>query len=210
MRFAKTGPARFIPHIDFMEIIKRALRIARAPVSFSQGFNKRERISAGFPLPVGIESVCELCDCDLYEEADPVALAAAMNSALPEGIMCAGARVLEERESLMTVTAAMEFRVQVSDGSLMEAVGRSIEKKADPVKETKGGMKRVEFNRVVLGHAMDGAFLNLVLSAGDDASMRIDHVLLFLAGTGYDDFFKFSVVKTRQYRREGDKLLDLQ
>ena len=210
MRFAKTGPARFIPHIDFMEIIKRALRIARAPVSFTQGFNKRERISAGFPLPVGIESVCELCDCDLYEEANPVALAAAMNAALPEGIACAGARVMEERESLMTGTAAMEFSVHARDGSLMEAVCRGLEKKADLVKETKGGVKQVEFGRAVLRHAVDGDLLRLVLSAGEEASMRIDHVLLSLAGAVYDDFFKFSVVKTRQYRREGAELLELE
>jgi hypothetical protein len=36
-----------VPHIDFIGIVKRSLRMAGVPVSFSQGFNKRERIAAG-------------------------------------------------------------------------------------------------------------------------------------------------------------------
>ena len=51
IQFAKRGDARYIPHLDFMEIIKRVLRM-RACLLRCAGFNKRERISMGFPLPL--------------------------------------------------------------------------------------------------------------------------------------------------------------
>ncbi len=38
--------------------------MAGLPVSFSQGFNKRERIAGGYPLPLGVESNCEMLDVD--------------------------------------------------------------------------------------------------------------------------------------------------
>ena len=85
LRLAKTGMMRFIPHIDFMEIVKRALRMADAPVAMTQGFNKRERMSAGFPLPLGIESEAELVDIELFDDIDDGFLER-LNARLPGGI----------------------------------------------------------------------------------------------------------------------------
>ena len=42
--------------------------MADAPVAMTQGFNKRERMSAGFPLPLGIESEAELVDIELFDD----------------------------------------------------------------------------------------------------------------------------------------------
>ena len=66
--FSKKGRARYISHLDLVEIIKRAFNIAGLPVCYSRGFNKRAHIGGGFPLPLGIESECEVFDCDLYSE----------------------------------------------------------------------------------------------------------------------------------------------
>lgn len=70
LRFYKIGGTRFISHLDFIEVLKRSFSMIKLPVSYTQGFNKRERFSAGFPLPVGIESLSELCDVDLYEDLE--------------------------------------------------------------------------------------------------------------------------------------------
>ena len=48
--FSKAGTARFIPHLDLMEIVKRAMRMSDFPMAFTQGFNKREKISAGYRI----------------------------------------------------------------------------------------------------------------------------------------------------------------
>jgi len=83
---AKTGKARFLGHLEFMTVIHRAVRRARLPVRFSEGFHPAPRISFGDALPTGIESLAEIIDIELVEALSPETVAALLNRELPEGI----------------------------------------------------------------------------------------------------------------------------
>jgi radical SAM-linked protein len=211
VRFAKKGTAKFIPHIDFMEIIKKALRMARVPVSFTQGFNKRERISLGYPLPLGVESLAELCDIDLYEEFLPdESFLPLLGGLLPEGIEAVRARPVEGKESLMGATVAAEYRVTADGPGLLEAMERNLGSWKEFSKETKGGEKKLESERVIREHSLEGGALRLVLPVGCEEAMRIDQVVLQLAGAPHGEWYRFRAVKVRQFRREGDSLAEIE
>jgi len=205
VRFVKTGMMRFISHIEFMEVVKRALRIADAPVAMTRGFNKRERVSAGFPTPLGIESESELVDVDLFEPA-PVDIIARVNAGLPDGISAASVRVLEGKESIMAETAAIEYRV-TADEVLIKKMSASLDARIAFVKKTKKSEKEVPFDRVVHSHDVGGAGSLLIrLFSGSEDSVRIDEVARALAGSGEDALRGLKIAKTAQYRGAEGKL----
>jgi len=200
LRLAKTGMMRFVPHNDFMEIVKRALRMADAPVAMTQGFNKRERMSAGFPLPLGIESEAELLDIELFEDVGEGFLDR-VNARLPEGMTAAGVRALDEWVSLMALTGVVEYRV-TAPAEIMRAVAGSLAAGVGFVKRTGRAEKRFSFEEVVHSHevADDGAVL-LRLFTGSEQSVRADDAVRLLAGIEGPLPVEVRIVKTAQYRK---------
>lgn len=203
VRFAKTGLARFIPHIDFMEVVKRSLRMAEMPVAMTQGFNKRERISAGFPTPVGVESEAELVDIELYGPAGGECLAR-INASLPADISAEELRAVSDRVSLMAQTRVIEYRVTASAGSGFLANGLAA--RPDFIKHGKRSERVVPFSKVFHSHdAGDDDSIILRLNAGSEDSARIDDVVKTLLGV---DVLPGDtrIVKICQYRIVDGKL----
>jgi radical SAM family uncharacterized protein/radical SAM-linked protein len=199
IRFYKTGMMRFIPHIDFMEIVKRALRMADAPVSISQGFNKRERISAGFPTPLGIESEAELIDVELFDdvtESFPVKLGAG----LPDGIGVAGVRAIDEHSSLMAVTDVIEYRVTVASESMRLVIRGGLASKPEFRKHSKKHERSVQYDKAIhsIEFQNDGSLI-IRLYAGSEDSVRADDVLRIVAGIEDLHLHGIRIVKTAQY-----------
>jgi radical SAM-linked protein len=85
-RFIKKGDARFLGHLEMVDVFVRAARRAAIPMQFSEGFHPLPRISFTNPLPVGTESLAEYMDLDLgrYMKADE--FQERFNRELPDGL----------------------------------------------------------------------------------------------------------------------------
>ncbi|MBL8111484.1 MAG: TIGR03960 family B12-binding radical SAM protein [Acidobacteria bacterium] len=83
--FSKLGDARYLSHRNTMDVLERALRAARVPVRYTEGFNPHIRLSMGPALPLGQESEHELFDMDVLEAITPEHQEA-VNARLPDGI----------------------------------------------------------------------------------------------------------------------------
>lgn len=198
IRFTKTGMMRFIAHIDFMEIVKRALRMADAPVAMTRGFNKRERVSAGFPTPLGIESESELVDVDVYEGA-PADLAARLNDGLPEGISAAELRAVNDKDSIMAGTGVVEYRIAAGEG-LIKRMSDALAAGNGFIKKGKKVEREAPFEKVVHSHDIEGAGTVLIrLFAGSENAVRIDDVVRTLLGLPEGGLRGVRIVKTAQY-----------
>ena len=86
LRFSKTGRAVYISHLDLMHTMQRALSRAGYELKYSEGFNPHPQISIALPLSVGAESVCEIMDFRLRQDADPKEIPARLTAVMPEGI----------------------------------------------------------------------------------------------------------------------------
>lgn len=86
MELSKRGPLRFLSHLDWARAMDRAVRRARLPVAYSEGFHPHAKISFGPPLPVGMEGLRELCLLDLSRHAPAGDLARALGQELPPGM----------------------------------------------------------------------------------------------------------------------------
>jgi len=209
LRFSKLGNARFIPQIDFIEIIKRSLRMTDIPVSFTQGYNKRERISMGYPLSVGIESISELCEVNLYDDIEIDKIQDDMNIRLPKGIRVVDTRFFDKTESIMSITVAMGFSIDVRDDAFFRNCIRNLESGISFMKETKKRSKRVGFDDVIIDYSIKDKKIDMKIGVGSENSMRIDNIMLGLAEVNYDMFYKFRVLKVCQYRRINDELVEI-
>ena len=86
LRFSKTGRAVYISHLDLMHTMQRAVSRAGYELKYSEGFNPHPQISIALPLSVGAESVCEIMDFRLRQDADIKEIPARLTAVMPEGI----------------------------------------------------------------------------------------------------------------------------
>ncbi len=84
---SKGGPARFISHLDLARALERALNRAALPVAYSQGFNRRPRLSLAAALPLGYTSAAEVADVWLTEAVEPEVFQARLMARMAPGIV---------------------------------------------------------------------------------------------------------------------------
>lgn len=87
MRYAKRDRARFTSHRDFTRAFERALRRAGVPMAYSSGFSPHPRISYANASPTGAATEAEYLEIGLSERRDPSEVKAALNLALPVGLV---------------------------------------------------------------------------------------------------------------------------
>ena len=86
VRYSKLGKVRFLSHRDVARVWERAIRRARLPIAYSEGFSPRPKLHFGLALSVGHESVDEYLDVDLREPVPLDGLAELLSGCLPPGL----------------------------------------------------------------------------------------------------------------------------
>lgn len=86
LRYAKRGPLRFTSHRDFARAFERALRRAKVPVAYSQGYTPHPRISYASAAPTGVASEAEYLELGLQTPMPPAELASALDTVLSPGL----------------------------------------------------------------------------------------------------------------------------
>src|SRR3954449_11746524 len=97
LRYTKRGKVRWISHRDVARALERAFRVTQLPLSFTEGFSPRPKVSFGLALSTGHESEAEYLDLVFAEEVELDALSVSLTDALPDGIAVTGAVPLAER-----------------------------------------------------------------------------------------------------------------
>lgn len=118
IRFSKFGRIRFTSHRDVARVWERALRRARLPVSYSEGYSPRPRLSFGLALATAHESCGEYLDVDLVPGTvvDVETLGSQLDPLLPPGMhVQAAARVAPGTPSLQEAVSSCSWLVEVPD-----------------------------------------------------------------------------------------------
>ena len=146
VKFKKTGPIRYIGHLDFMRFFQKAIRRSGIKAAFTKGFSPHMILSFGAPLGVGDECLGDYFDVELAyrdpypleknelirleafglvnDELPPVPpseeLVEMLNKEMPEGVeiisMC---RVVEKKgDKVMAMVRAADYMLGFSEGFL--------------------------------------------------------------------------------------------
>ncbi|MBI3396299.1 MAG: TIGR03960 family B12-binding radical SAM protein [Spirochaetia bacterium] len=96
IKYAKEGSFLFVSHLDTAEVIRKAARRAGLPMTFTQGFNKHEKIRLDDSLPLFFASEGESAVLELYAPVNEKEAGAALAKALPAGLRLVAFDVTEE------------------------------------------------------------------------------------------------------------------
>lgn len=99
-RLEKTGPARFLGHLETMHHLGRAFRRAGVALAHSQGFHPHALIKSDSALPLGVESLVEVLEVTTRGAQHPERLVQRVNPVLPAGLKLADGRLSAPGEDL--------------------------------------------------------------------------------------------------------------
>ncbi len=161
VRFAKHGKIRWTSHRDLARMWERALRRARLPVAYTEGFSPRPKVSFGLALPTGHESLAEYLDVELTERVETDALPPLLSSSLPTGVDALAAREAATSEgSLQHEVASCSWLLEVrgpGEHRLRELVDAAMSASSITVtRSRKGRQLRDDIRPAVLGLEVSG------------------------------------------------------
>ncbi|MCR5538116.1 MAG: TIGR03936 family radical SAM-associated protein [Lachnospiraceae bacterium] len=123
VKFTKTGPVKFIGHLDVMRYFQKALRRADFSMKLTEGFSPHPVMSFAAPLALGDTSECEYMDVELLSVTHSDRMRDELNAVMAEGIEVLSVRLLPDgAKNAMSSTAVIDSRVRFRQG--MEPFGR--------------------------------------------------------------------------------------
>jgi len=108
MHYRRGNAVRFLSHLDVLRLFERALRRARIPIVFTQGFNPHPKLSFSPSLATGLTSDAEYVDLQIKEGAQPVDLKQRLAAQLPLGMDIIAVKRLQKKAATI---AALVNRV---------------------------------------------------------------------------------------------------
>jgi radical SAM-linked protein len=127
VKFAKQGSIKFVGHLDLMRQFQRAIRKAKIPIAYSQGFNPHQILSFAMPLPIGATAQAEYLDMQLTEDMEPSIIIDRLNGALPDQIRIEEITIL--RKDIPTGMAAVDaakYKMILSDRQIPDDFDQQI------------------------------------------------------------------------------------
>lgn len=185
LRLSKGDEVKYLSHLDVMRTFESALRRARIPVSYSEGFNPRPRMSFGSAVGVGVSSNDERIVVEMASAVDAREVGERLGSKLPAGLDVLGAESVQDGvKSPLSELNASRFRIEFSceetcDRLMIENGLREILDAAQVVvsRTRKGETKEVDIGPYLLdarlvGCSGDSAAVEVSLRLGDSGGAR--------------------------------------
>jgi radical SAM-linked protein len=189
LRFGKNGPARYIGHLDLARTMERSMNRAGVPVAYTQGFNRRPRLSFAAPLPLGYTSEYELAEIWLKEEMEAQGVLDQMMKKMAPGIqLITVTEVPLGGPSLQSITLSADYEVAPFDKQDPEDLSSRIDRllaEQRLVRERKSGkgeVKEYDLRPLIIDLAAtveldDQLILKMTLSLMSGKTGRADEVL---------------------------------
>ena len=178
---SKTGGCAYLSQLELQALLERALRRARLPMSFSQGFHPLPLMSFGRALPVGVESRAEWFALTLREPLTATEVAERLRGVLPPGMEILHVESVDK--SRRTEQAVREvFRLHadgLSGEALAGAFARFAAESEHPLtRETKKGPRTTDIRPLLVQWTQAGDAVTFTL---DWASMYLSPAVFCLA-----------------------------
>lgn len=118
LRYARSGPAAYISHLDMQRAFGRAVRRARIPALYSQGFNPHLVMSFASPLSVGYETQADYLELAVEDGTDLQQTLEALRKASPPGIEVTGVYpVADGSKKLMALNSSASYTIRFGPAS---------------------------------------------------------------------------------------------
>ena len=217
-KFTKQGYVKFVGHLDTVRMFQRAIRVARIPIAYSQGFNPHAKVYFAMPLSVGIGSTGEYIDIITSEDINVQKAKEDLNGILPEGIRILEASAIEEgTPSLMSLVTTADYKIVFEKGQLTEedlvcAKERISGESLVVLKKGKKKTSEVDIKPLIKGFKIETeeglVKIHTKVAAGSGSNLSIDLLLKSIFEKEVGDL-EYSVERLELYAGEDGELLPL-
>ncbi len=167
-KYKKSCELKYIAHLDTLRVFTRAIRRAKLPVSYSQGFNPHALISFVMPLSLGFTSNCEFVDIGFEEINEDIKQR--LSEALPYGFDITECYAPQNKPS--DITACL-YSITFEEGIETEKIETFFnQKEFITEKKSKRGIKQVDIMPMIFEHNIEGNTLFAKLSAGCESTLN--------------------------------------
>lgn len=203
IKYTKGEMVKYISHLDFLRSINRSFKRGKIPVKYSNGFNPHVLLNIALPCPVGVSSVCELLDIELYEKMDPAEIKDRLSKVLPVGIEVLEVTENKDMPDFFDITSAL-YEISFKSDKQIDIEKFISEKEFMIEKKSKRGMKEVNIKDFIrsIEPVCQGEKeykIEAILDAGAKSNLKTE--LLINAMACYFDagFFDIKTVRKEIY-----------
>ena len=197
INYTKEGLARFLSHLETMEVFMKAMRRTGLRTRMSQGFHPLPRLSFATPLPVGLASMDEYLEVELFEPPSEEKIRDMLTDTLPCGFTIKRVyRVFPDQPRLQAKGA--RFAAEASEGIFeAEAVERAFERECIMVaKQGKKGPRTVDLKPLISNfNVLTKNRIEFTLYSGPGLSVRADEAVRTIFDLSMDAVENINFVK---------------
>jgi radical SAM-linked protein len=174
--YSKTGDARFFGHLEMVSIFLRAIRRAKIPAKYSQGFHPLPKVSFQDPLPIGMESEEETFYISVEPGVKPGAFTQTLNALLPTGLVIHDCKAAPSAKEKRKQAPLVPYEVILKDGCFVSGDLEKFVHAKDHVfqrQNRKGSVEEIDLKSLVDDIQLTGNdTLDLVLNNNSRQTVR--------------------------------------
>ncbi len=181
LTYSKKGMASYLGHLDVQNSFMRAISLADLPVIYSQGFNRRPKISSGPALPLGYTSDAEIMDMLLFRTVDSIV--PDLNQHLPAGVVVTDIEWLDGRvESVTSKIKSIKQQIKLEEiptEMSLEALKQNFEQKKNVYikRERKQRVISLDIKAYIQSIEIQGNNLNVITRVENGKGIRLNEFL---------------------------------
>ncbi len=114
LEITKGEEVRYISHLDVAGAWEKAVRRAKLPVAYSEGFNPHMKISFASALPLGVTGAAEYMDLEMMEKVPLAEAMERLQAVLPKGFAVRAARYMPPKTgAMMALINLAEYEISL-------------------------------------------------------------------------------------------------
>jgi len=211
LKYLRDETMRFYSHLDIIRLFTRAIRRAKLPVAYSQGFHPHMKLSFGPPLPIGYSSEAEYLDMQFDSPFEKSHLTRFVSN-LPPGIQIAATKLaFSQVDSLTKIINSAFYRVDlgtVSDDIVQKIDRLSGSNEIIVIRSRKDESKEYSVGQFLYKLVLNDNNLEMLLGVTPDGYLRPDEVMIFGLGYSEHEAKALTYHRTGQYFMQGVHQVD--
>jgi radical SAM-linked protein len=195
--FSKSGRGRFLSHLEMVTAMERAMRRAKLPLAYTQGYHPSPKVSYEDALPLGLESQAEAMKLILLKPLLPSELGKRLNDELPAGLKILEV-AKEDKDTRQMTSRVVTYEATLKRGVWpIEGFGRFHNQSLSPLRQSS---KRSETliqltERLLSLESLDACTIRFTFTQGQDGNLRVRDLLMHIFELSKEEILDARIVK---------------
>ena len=195
--FSKSGRGRFLSHLEMVTAMQRAMRRAKLPLAYTQGYHPSPKVSYEDALPLGLESQAEVMKLLLLEPLHPSEVGKRLNDELPVGLEILKV-AKEDKHTRQMTSRVVTYEATLRSGVWpIEGFRRFHSQSLAPFRQiSKRSETLIQLTERLLSlESSDSQTIRFTFTEGQDGNLRVRDLLMHIFELSKEEILDARVVK---------------